>query len=211
MATRPINQQDDRRELAEHVDKWATFVLSNILWVIVCIPIVTIPAATAGLFAVMSALGRGKQPELFHDFFGAMRRLWLKATLIVLGDVVLGGLLLLNGTIFTQMDFGDPLAFLSRSATVFVAALLLLTNLYLWSLLVLVDLPLKGLIEASIRLGFAYPLWSLGLLVVVALPVGFSLLLPQGFFVLATVSGCALITTMGTWRVIRRHLPENEG
>jgi uncharacterized membrane protein YesL len=125
-------------------------------------------------------------------------------SIIVVLDIVL------NLMIFPHMDMSNPLAFLARSVTYFVCFVLLLVNLYVWSLLVVLDLPLKQLLETSVKLVFAYPVRSLGILVATAIPILISLLLPQGVFLFATLSACTLIATMGTWRVIRRHLPEGE-
>ena len=71
----------------------------------------------------------------------------------------------------------------------------------------LVDQPLSAVLAASLKLVFAYPLWSLGVLIAAAVPVAFNLLLPQGFYLIFTASACVLIVNLGTWRVMRRHLP----
>jgi uncharacterized membrane protein YesL len=193
------------RELAE---KWANFILANLLWSILAIPLVTLPAATAALFSVMSDRVRGSSVPFFVGFFGAMRRLWLKATLVVLGDVVVGGLLLINVLIFRAMPLYDVVGILSRSVTVFAVLALLLANLYLWSLMVVVEMSLSDLLTTAFRLVFLYPLRSLGILLAAAVPIVVSLLLPRGVFLLITASTTALIITTGTWPLIQRHLPE---
>lgn len=200
--------RDDRAELSAHIEAWTTFILSNIVWFIVSIPLVTLPAATVGLFAYMSARVRGRQPDFFRTYFGAVRQHWRKATVIGVIDVVIGGLVILNLSIFPRMDMtADPFAFVARSMTIFVAAAALMLNLYVWSLIVLLeDASLKTLVENAAALVFTHPLWSLGVLIVSPLPTLISLLLPQGIFALATISLTVLIVTMGTWRVIRQHL-----
>ena len=203
----------ERAELGEQVERYATFVLANLLWALVSIPLVTLPAATAGLFAVMSARRRGKLGDLFGTFFGAARRLWLKATLLMALNLVGGGLVAVNLSIFPLMDLSaDPLAFVARSVTLFAALAVLLVNLYIWPLLVLLeDLSLKALLDNAVRLVFAHPLWSLLLLLAAAAIVGVSLLLPRGVFALATASACAWVINWGAWRVIRQHLPDEAG
>jgi uncharacterized membrane protein YesL len=206
MTTRRLS--DDRAELSEQVEKWGSFIFANVLWSAFSIPIITLPAATAGLFAVMSKWARNERGELFAEFFSAMRRLWRKATALALLDLLVGGIVALNFLILPRMDMSDPLAFLARSVTLFVGIAALLVNLYAWSLLVLVDASLRDLLEASVRLVFAYPLWSVGVLAAATVPIAFSLLLPQGFFLIASVSVSVLMINLGTWRVIRRHLPQ---
>lgn len=201
---------DARAELGEQFEKWGSFVLANLLWAILSLPLVTLPAATAGLFAVMAARARGKQPDLFPAFLGGMRRLWLKATVLMGVNILAGGLVGLNLVILPQMGRNDPIAFLSGSVTLFGCLALLLLNLYAWPLLALTDVPLKRTLTVALALAFAHPLWSLGVLAAALAPVLASLLLPQAIFLIATASASALIACTGTWRVIRQHVPEGE-
>lgn len=182
--------------------------MANILWAILSLPVVTMPAATAGLFAFMSARARGKHPNFFHVFFEGMRLHWYKASLIALLDVLLGALIVFNTLILAQMDVnGDPLAFLARSVTLFTALALLLINIYAWHLLILMEqLTVRQIVSSSARLVLAYPLWSGSVLVAAFVPLLISLLLPQGIFVIATVSLVVWIICRGTWQIIRQHL-----
>lgn len=214
MVTRRVDTpRSERAELAEQAERYASFVLANLLWALVSIPLVTLPAATAGLCAVMLGRVRGTGGDLFPTFFGAARRHWQKATLLMLLNLVGGGLVAANLAIFPFMDLSaDPFAFWARSVTLFVAAALLLVNLYAWPLLVLLEeSSLKTVLENAVRLVFAHPLWSALMLVVVAAIVVVSLLLPRGVFVLATASACAWVICWGAWRVIRGHLADDSG
>ena len=210
MALRAFFSAEDRAEIGGQLEKWASFMLVNLLWAVFSLPLVTLPAATAGLFAVISKRARGEPVELFSEFFGAARRLWRKATALALIDLLAGGFLALNLSILARMDGGDPLAFVARSLTLFAGTALLFINLYAWSLLVVVDLPIRALVVAAARLAFSYPLWSLGVLAGALIPVGVSLLLPMGVFLLATASACVWIITAGTWRVMQKHVVVSE-
>jgi hypothetical protein len=203
--------REQRDELAMSVESWATFILSNLLWALLSLPLITLPAATAGLFAYQSGRARGVPGELLFTFFGAMRRLWLKATLLVLLGVAVGGLVVLNLSIIGRMDAtGDPFAFIARSVTLFVALALLLVNLYAWPLLVLIEtLPIGGILRSSFTLAFLNPIWSLGVLAAAAVPILLGLLLPRGILVFGAISACVWVINWGTWRVIRRHLPND--
>jgi uncharacterized membrane protein YesL len=194
--------------MREQAEKWASFVLANLLWVLFAIPLITLPAATAGAFAAISELARGKEPHFFETFFGTMRRLWRHATVVGLLNLLLGGLIVANLWIFGRMGTLDVMAFMARSVTLFVALALLLTNLYVWPLMVLSDMPLRELIEISYKLVFAHPLWSVGILAATAVPVVISLLLPRAALLLVTVSACIFIIHKGTWPIIRQHIPE---
>lgn len=186
----------------EQIELWSSFILANLLWAIVSIPLITLPAATAGLFAAMSGRVRGKEADLFGVFFGAMRSHWRRATAIMLLNLLLGGTILLNLRIFALANAPDMLMFMSRSVTLFVGLIVLLANLYAWPLLVVADLPLRELIVLSFKLVFAYPLRSFIVFGAALLPLLISLLLPQGVFALVTVSAIVWIIAKGTWPVI---------
>jgi uncharacterized membrane protein YesL len=194
--------------MREQAEKWASFVLANLLWVLFAVFVITLPAATAGTFATISEQTRGKEVHFFEVFFGTMRRLWLKATAVGLLNLLLGGLIVTNLWIFGRMGTLDVMAFVARSVTLFVGLALLLTNLYIWPLMVLSDLPLRELVETSYKLMFAHPLRSLGVLIVAVIPVIVSFLLPRAAFLLVTVSSCIWIINWGTWPIIRQHIPE---
>lgn len=197
-------------DLFDQINKWSTFVLANLLWAVLSIPLITLPAATAGLFNIMSLWVRGKSPNLFMDFLDGMRRCWRTSTLVALLDVLIGGLLVLNFSIFPVMDMHNPLAFLSRSVSLFVGLTLALVNLYAWPLLVLFDLPLPRLLAVSLKMGAEHLLISVGLLLLVLLPVVVSLWLPAAALLFVTFSCSIFIWNWGAWRVIRRYVADED-
>jgi uncharacterized membrane protein YesL len=208
MSRQDVANRQDWDDFVKQADYIGGFIVANLLWVAFAIPIVTLPAATAGLFAVMTGYARGQRVEAFYTFFGAMRCHWRTSTAIVLIDIGLGALLAVNLMIFPMMDMGNGIAFLSRSVTWFVAALVFLANLYVWPLLVVIDppMPLRELLTSTVRLVFAHPVWSAGLLVVGLIPVAVGLMTAAMVMILFSFSGCALVVSWGAWRVIRQHV-----
>lgn len=198
--------QEEHAAFFDQIELISTFVLANLLWAIVSIPLITMPAATAGLFNIMSRRVRGQSSEVFRDFVAGFRQYWLKATLVMLINLGIGGLVLLNLHIFSLMGGMNPVAFLSRSLTLFFAVMLLLVNIYIWPLLVTTERSLRDLVITAVKLVFAYPLRSTLIVIVGLLPIFISLLLPQGIFALLTVSVTIYILTRGTWPIIRQHI-----
>lgn len=189
---------------------WGTYILTNLTWVLLAIPVVTLPLATVGLFQVTSKGARGKPPEFFSDFFGAMRQHWAQACLVGLLDALVGGLVVLNLSIIALMGEGNVLGIMARSAALLVGLVLLLTNLYIWSLLVVAELPLKQLLSTAFRLVATHPLWSGGILIAASIPVVISLFIPVLFLLLGAVVLSAWIINWGTWHIIRRYIPDEE-
>ena len=193
---------------SEIVEVVGTFVMANLLWVVASIPVVTMPAATAGLFAVFVPWVRGQSVEPLAAFFGGMRRHWRKATVVALIDLAIGAFVTLNLLILRQMGLGQILALLSLSLTVTMAVLALGVNVYAWPLLILQDLPVRNLLQNALKLALVHPGWTILVLAAAAVPLLLSLFLPQAVFLTLSFSTSALITTWGAWRVIRRYLGE---
>jgi len=200
-----ILSRETQARRVEWVDRITTFVLVNMLWAVFAAPLATLPAATAGLFATLVPWVHGESSEVFRDFFGGMRKYWRKSTVIGLVDAGIAGLVVLNLSILDSMDSYTLPAVLSRNGVLFVAALTLLTNLYVWPLLVTVDLPWRRLIGTAMKLVFLHPVWSLFAGVLMLVPLLLTLILPRFVAVLFAFSSCALLASWGAWHVIEQH------
>jgi uncharacterized membrane protein YesL len=194
---------DTRARRSELIDKITTFIVVNMLWVVFAALVITLPAATAGLFATLVPWTQGRTSEPFRDFFGGMRRHWRKSTMIVLLDAVLAGLIALNLAILNSAD--DFPALCSRNVALFVAALTIMANVYLWPLLVSVDWPVRQLIRVALKLVFLHPIWSLVASLLAVLPLLLTLMLPRFIVILVSFSSCALLASWGAQHVFEQH------
>jgi uncharacterized membrane protein YesL len=138
-----------------------------------------------------------------------MRKYGLRATAVVLLNLIIGSFVTLTLLILRQMGMGQLLPVLALLATTFVTMLLLLGNIYLWPLLVTVDPPLPDLLRNALRLAVHHPFWGLLVAAAALLPFLVSFFLPQLFYITVTFAASALIVYAGAWRVLRRYLDEN--
>jgi uncharacterized membrane protein YesL len=192
--------------LADFVDGVSTVILANLLWILLSAPVVTLPAATAGLFAAMAPWSRGQTSNLLTDFFGAMRRHWRTSIVVVVLDLVIAGIVYVDFMFLTSTD--TLWAWLALIVVVLAAEVALMANLYLWPLLVTAEeLALRTLLATSVRLALGRPLRSVFLTIVALVP--FALAWVQPFLLMVmTFSTCALLINWGTGRVILQHLTE---
>jgi uncharacterized membrane protein YesL len=192
------------------IDRLLTVILANLLWFIFAVLIVTLPAATAGLFAVLVPLVRGRDVEIFATFFGTMRRQWLKSTVILAADIVLGGVIAINLSVLDAIGLPGPVSWGLHGIYIFFGATALLTNLYVWPLLVLFDLGLRRLTSVSLKLALTHIRWSLFTLGLTLLPLSLALVVPLLFSALIVFSSAGLIVSWGAWRVIKQHATPEE-
>jgi len=202
------SQQFDWMDVANTI---TTFILFNGLWLFGALFIVTLPAVTAALFAGVAPWTRGQQPYRPLATFGqAMRRYWLKATVIVLLDLAAAGFIILNLLILRQMGTDHIMGILALSVTILAAVLLILSNVYLWPLLVTLDLPLRDLLKNGIRLGILHPFWGLLVAGTAVIPLALSLVLPGFFLLTVPFAAAALIIQWGSGRIIRQYVSDDE-
>ena len=118
--------------------------------------------------------------------------------------------MLLNLRIYEFMGDNGILLFVSRSITLSVAILLVLINIYLWTLIAVWDAPFRRLLKLSVQLVFAQPIWTLIVGVGCAVTVIFSTFLPMALFVVATGAVVAFIACRGLWFVATRYVLPSE-
>ncbi len=134
---------------------WSTYdhigllVLANLIWAALCLPVVTAPASTAGLFHLTRKISKGEEVSL-RDFFRGFRLHFLPA--LKLGVVDLAALLLL----WVNVDFYSHLSgaatipgMVLAAAMVWVAAFFLLMHAHLYPLMVEGDTALRQLLRRS--------------------------------------------------------------
>lgn len=194
-----------RTHWLDDLNRWSTPVMANLLWVVLSIPVLTIPLALVGLLAVMFRWMDERDAPLFTVFFGTIRRTWHKCYLVATLDLLLGGLVYFNLLMFQVMDMSDILAFLSRSVTFYFAVLLIIFNVYVWTLLAVWDKPLKHILKFSLQLLFAQPLWSIVIAIAVISPPIVSTIMPAAVWVTVTGAISAYIACRGTWFVVTKY------
>ena len=184
-----------------------TFVMLNLLWLFGALLFVTIPALTAALLACMVPWSRGE--PLFSPlatFWQALRRYWVRATLIAGLDLVLASFILLNLLILRQMGLNQLLPLAAAVLNLTGLALLAVANIFGWALLVTQDAPLRVVLLNGARLAIRHPLWGLLLTSLIGGILLLTAILPRFFMLTVSFAACAYIVQWGAWHIIRRYI-----
>src|SRR3954447_17679413 len=93
-----------------------TLVVANILWLLLSLPIVTWPAATAGLFhlvrrVVQEELDASPRDANLSDFWDGFRRYWLRSSVLSVIDLVGAGVIAV-ALVFYGGNTEEPLRWL---------------------------------------------------------------------------------------------------
>ena len=198
-------------DFLEFFNTLTNFILFNMLWLGGSLFIVTIPAVTAALFASVAPWARGQSPDTpLITFWQAIRRYWLRATVLGVIDFFLAGLVALNLYIIGRAGFEQFIFVPAFILTSFFGLFLILANVYLWPLLVTLDQPLRSWLKNGLRLTMAHAFWGILVAVVALIPMAIGTLLPRFIFLTVSFAGSALLTYWGAWRVIQRYLDEED-
>jgi uncharacterized membrane protein YesL len=194
----------------DSLDVWASPIMANLLWVLLCLPIITMPLAIIGLFAYMYHWMDDRRTQVFSIFFGTLRRAWFRAYLLFILDLLIGGFLVFNLLIFAQMDLHNPIALMSLGATLLCVVIFLVVNIPAWVLVAIRDVPLKENLIFAIRLVFAEPFWAVGIALTFALVFVLSITMPAAIFVSVTGAIAGYIASKGTNHMSRKYLSRED-
>lgn len=78
------------------MDVLANYFFLNLLWLIVCLPLITLFPATAALFAVVRDWSRGKEAGFFMPFLRYMRENFVQSLVVGLAWAVVGLILVVD-------------------------------------------------------------------------------------------------------------------
>ena len=191
-------------------ERIGTFLLTNLISAFLLMTVVGAPLGLLGMFAVMNEWVQGRQPEFFRVYLGALQSRWRAALLLGLVDLLGVLLIATNLSIYPAMALHDYLTILSLTMTLSAALILLMANLYAWSLLSLLRLPLRATIRLSLLLVLSQPWRSLAFTVGALLPLLASLFLPIAFALILTLSLSGYITARGVLWSLAAQFPRDE-
>ena len=186
------------------------FMAANLITACLLMTIVGAPFGLLGLFALMNAWTHGRQPESFRVYFSAIRRHWRVGLGLGLVDAIGFGLIIFNLGVFMRMPPQDTLTLVSLTMTFSVCLVLVMTNIYAWTLVSLLDLSLRGTIKLSLALALGKPLHSLWITAAFMLPLFISTSLPAVFLLLASLAASAYIGARGVYWVLDKQFSRQE-
>jgi uncharacterized membrane protein YesL len=198
----------DHPRLARWLDSLGGVVLINLIGLLAALPLVTAPPAIAGVFAFTARIARGEHPDLMRDFVGSFRRSFLRSWLTIVIGAIIWSLVLVNLSLIESSEI--PLGGVVGTISILLGVGWILTNLYLWPLIVLLDRPYLEIVKLATRLALGHLPWSVGLLALTTLFLLGALNSPI-LFVLVAFGGTCLLVNIGSWRVIRRYLAQPTG
>lgn len=169
--------------------KMGDMICLNVMWLICCIPIITIGASTTALYTVMLRMVKNEEGYIFRGFLKAFKSNFKQSTLIWL-------ILLLLGIVWT-VDFRVA-GFMPGMAGIILSAIFLALGFILLSVMIYI-FPLTARYENGIKVTFKNAL----ILTVAKLPYTFLMVAIVVAAVFASLwSAFTLLFSLPLWLII---------
>ena len=144
--------------------------LLNIVYLVCCIPIVTIGAATTALYYNTLKLAENRESSsLCREFFRVFRENFRQATGIWLILLAVGGVLLANGVLAGAMS--ESLGALVSLVSMVVAVLWVLTSVYVFAVLARFDNSIGQILKVSLLMAIRHLPWTIVILAIHSVPL----------------------------------------
>ncbi len=159
----------------------------NLLYLLCCVPIVTIGPATAGMVYVLRNYADIRSTFLVYDFFQAFKKNFLQSVALFFIDLPVTALA--GYAFYFYMGLDSKLKFLPMGISLMVILLVTFMRFYAYLMVVTVDLKLKHILKNAFIfafVGFKTNILSLVFSVLV-LAIAF-VLLPYGYLILGLIA-----------------------
>ncbi|MGM7668922.1 YesL family protein [Microbacterium sp. A93] len=198
---------DPEGRTAQGITGFLSFVTLNLLYLLLCLPIVTIGAATAALYQVTIRYSDDESGRPLKDFFPAFVRNFKPASLLTLA-LLLPVLLLLAVAVFWSGS-ATVVGGVAMVVSIIAALYLFAAFLYAMALTALYETPFRQTARNALLLPMAQPLRTMGILLVPAALVCITVVIPMFGVILVTVgfSVGAYMTAFLFRSAFARHTP----
>lgn len=200
------------------LNRLADLVWLNILYIICCIPIITIGASTTAMYYVTMKIVKNEEGYITRSFFKSFKMNFKQATLLWLLALAVGGILALDYSIMTDR-FGDIVALNATIKKVVLGVLIIIggiylfTMVYLFPLLAKFDNNIKNTVKNSLLISIRHFPFTLLLIVIPIIPFVLMLFVNQLILLIFLIvfSLIAFISSYIYVRIFAYYIPEESG
>jgi uncharacterized membrane protein YesL len=144
----------------------SNFFLLNVIWLLMCLPIITIFPATAAMFGVVRQWVQKNDVSVFSTFFRYFKENFKQSLFIGMIWTLLGALMIVNFTFMNQL--GSALKTVLLSSFFLLAIFLLFTTTFLFSVMVQYKVSWFTIIKNSFLFSISHLLITLVSILIIA-------------------------------------------
>ena len=168
------------------LETFSNLLFLNLLWLLACLPIVTIFPATAAMFGVVRDWVMGKDVSLLRTFWARFKENFKQSLVIGLVWTVIGAVLLVD--LFLIVGIPGVTKIVLGSVLSLVGLLYVFTSLYLFPVMVHYDAGWRVVLKNSLLLSVGQLSTTLLCLLVVALMATILLIVPFSLIITGSLT-----------------------
>ncbi len=135
---------------------WKLFLL-NFIYVLCCLPIITIGPATAGITKVLKNYSIDKNAYVWSDFKDSFKKNFVRAFILGIIDIIAYFGLYLGLTIYPYLGSQRKVYYVMLALSISVGVMFTIMNFYMYMMIVSTDLSMKNIVKNSLALTFLAP------------------------------------------------------
>lgn len=186
------------------IGKVVDIIVLSIIWILLCIPIITIGPATTALYYTIVKVIRRERGYLMREFFTSFKANFKNGAIIGIILSILFLIMYFDRTF--ALSLGGTKGFLMLSVFNAMIFLLLCITTYIFPILSRFKMGKKQLMKTALFMSMKHlPTTILLVIIVVACAIG-TYIIPMLFFVTPAV--CCLLCSLLLERVFKKYMPE---
>lgn len=188
-------------------------MILGLLWLVLCIPIITIGPASTALYYTMVKVIRRERSYLFKEFFRSFKLNFKQGAIITLIYVVLAAVLYFDITYVTELSKEGSKYFSMMIGVFLVLGIFsVFTAVYIFPLLSRFTVTVKNLFKWSFFMSFRHIGWTL---LFAVLFIGTALMLYFSFFYMPPLiiflpGVYTLLVSFPMEHIFKRYMPQDE-
>lgn len=153
------------------LNRISDIIILNVLWIVCCIPVVTIGASTTAMLYVTMKIVSGEDAYIVRKFFKSFKENFIQSTIIWLIMLVIGVMLVFNYLFLPNMNLNDTLYNMFFSASCLTALLYAMILVYLFPLQARLENKIKHTFKNALLLSFRHLPTTILLILLVFVPL----------------------------------------
>lgn len=184
-------------------------IFLSVIWVVLCIPLITIgPANTALYYATVKVIRR-ERGYLFREFFKSFKLNFKRGAII--GVVLTIVYIILTFDLYASWSsLGNATSMGSILFGIYIAIILLITSftIYVFPILSRFDMTVKQLVKTAFYMSMRHLPSSIGMLIVTAAAIIGVMFIPLLIFLVPAVA--TFLNSFLMERVLKKYMPKSE-
>ena len=198
-----------KRFLWNSFDHVGLLVAANMLWLVLCLPVVTAPAATAGLFHLARGIAE-HEPVSIRDFLDGFRGHFLPALKAGAFSLAAAFVLWINIDFYSHLGGRASVpGMLLAAAMIWIGGFVLLMHAHMFPLIVTGERSLRAVLKKSALLTLDNLGFTVGITVQALSVAALSILTGAGL-VLALGSLVSVLLTTGHRELLKKYFPDSD-